>query len=518
VNPENPQAANRPDTVSATGTRILIGSAGQMAVRVLNMAALLFTSRLIGPSGLGSYGLVIAYIGAFSILSGLGVPTAHLKRISEGKDLGRCNGTFFAIRFVQISLVVLTVLCAYGFQKYLLGHGFESSSLEMLLLVLLLSRFLADLGQSLNYTFSARRETVKQWIPIVIGVAVDDALYILIALAAPSVVLLAWADVAMNLVILIGYLVLFRGYPLLKPTLEYFKLYATFAGPVLLIGMIETLYGVVDSLFVGFRGGTTELGLFLGATSIASIVGIIQVALGGLIFPTMSHNLRIGAVDRVHQLASTLDKVLVTFFIPALLLTWLFQEQIVVLVLGTAYRSSSVILVVLTAMVMVKALYTVYAGLLMARGELKRVLLIVAGSFVFYSLGNLLILKFYPARNVGVAIAFLKLATELFLFTAYRLNTRALIPFKGLLILLPHITIGFVLGLVSKLLISSIPSSPLNTILISTAVIVLYFGFLLATRGWSLADWRGLWQLARPSALKRYILFELAQKPGKVME
>jgi len=51
------------------------------------------------PEALGVIGFAMSFIAIFNIIGDLGFSGAHIKRISEGQDLGACIGTFAAIKF-----------------------------------------------------------------------------------------------------------------------------------------------------------------------------------------------------------------------------------------------------------------------------------------------------------------------------------------------------------------------------------------------------------------------------------
>ncbi|PJB21789.1 MAG: flippase, partial [Euryarchaeota archaeon CG_4_9_14_3_um_filter_38_12] len=46
------------------------------------------------PTALGIVAFAMSFLGMFAFISDLGFSGAHVKRISEGKDLGKCIGTY----------------------------------------------------------------------------------------------------------------------------------------------------------------------------------------------------------------------------------------------------------------------------------------------------------------------------------------------------------------------------------------------------------------------------------------
>jgi len=54
-------------------------------------------------------GFAISFLALFSVISKLGHPQAHIKRISEGKDLRSCIETFITIK-IPIPVLIFTVI------------------------------------------------------------------------------------------------------------------------------------------------------------------------------------------------------------------------------------------------------------------------------------------------------------------------------------------------------------------------------------------------------------------------
>ena len=74
---------------------------------IIGWIALLFVARKMGASALGEFSYALSLVGGFTFLAFFGFRMAHVKRISEGLDLGKCIGTFLSIRIVLISFMLL---------------------------------------------------------------------------------------------------------------------------------------------------------------------------------------------------------------------------------------------------------------------------------------------------------------------------------------------------------------------------------------------------------------------------
>jgi len=62
----------------------------------------------------------MGFVGLFNFIADLGFSSAHVKRISEGKDLGECIGTFATIKILLTVIMVALVIGGIAIWKYVL--------------------------------------------------------------------------------------------------------------------------------------------------------------------------------------------------------------------------------------------------------------------------------------------------------------------------------------------------------------------------------------------------------------
>lgn len=102
-----PQNSGSPGTSQSIARKTLLSSYVQVFNGVLGYLILFAVARSWGsfaPTALGIVSFGTAFVGMFSIISDLGFGNAHIKRVSEGQDLGRCLGTFAAIKLMLTGL------------------------------------------------------------------------------------------------------------------------------------------------------------------------------------------------------------------------------------------------------------------------------------------------------------------------------------------------------------------------------------------------------------------------------
>ncbi len=104
----------------------------QFFTRSLGWIGLVVLAKLWGgfaPEALGVIGFAMAFVGVFNIIADLGFGQAHVKRISEGKDLGTCIGTFFAIKMILTAAMAgISTSCHVFFWNMCFNQGFHDAT------------------------------------------------------------------------------------------------------------------------------------------------------------------------------------------------------------------------------------------------------------------------------------------------------------------------------------------------------------------------------------------------------
>ena len=104
-----------------------------------------------------------------------------MKRISEGQDLGKCIGTFLAIRLVLISFMLLVFASCYWFWTGYLGKQLYDIQTPGLLLTIVLY-YVVFLGLGvMTATFSGLKQSARVAIPNIVGTSLRSFLFIAVA-------------------------------------------------------------------------------------------------------------------------------------------------------------------------------------------------------------------------------------------------------------------------------------------------------------------------------------------------
>ncbi|GAG31508.1 unnamed protein product, partial [marine sediment metagenome] len=226
------------------------------------------------PEALGIIGFAMAFLAIFNFIAGLGFGAAHVKRVSEGKDLGTCIGTYATIKILLTVLMVTVVFASIFIWKNVFQGGFSDATTESVIIVFIVYYIFLNLRHIATFTFEGRKEIAKRQITGIFE-SVKTPLMILVALAGVSIIgvgispAVDWPQFlqpfqrfladhaieslamtyvfAMMAAFFVGMWFL-RKYPWKKPNWELFKSYFSFALPIMLISFIGVISLNIDKI------------------------------------------------------------------------------------------------------------------------------------------------------------------------------------------------------------------------------------------------------------------------------
>ncbi|MCK5636998.1 MAG: oligosaccharide flippase family protein, partial [Thermoplasmatales archaeon] len=118
-----------------------------------------------GPEALGTIGFAMSFVALFNVIAELGFSQAHVKRISEGKDLGTCIGTYAAIKLILTGVMTTIVFLALFIWKNVFDKNFSDATTESVIVVFIVYYIFVNLIQIALVTFAGRKEIAKRQIP-----------------------------------------------------------------------------------------------------------------------------------------------------------------------------------------------------------------------------------------------------------------------------------------------------------------------------------------------------------------
>jgi len=278
--------------------------------------ALFFITAYMSPGDYGIVSFALGFAGLFSIFGTLGFNNAHTKKVSEGKDLGKCIGTFLTTKALLTVLTVSLLIGTIFYWKFIMGRGFESPEHELAVYIVTGFWVLKLISDSFITTFSARKEIAKAEIPYLFGVVIRASATIYVALAGFGALALAFTHVAGQLALLMAVLFFFRKYPIKKPSLEYFKEYSKFAIPLAIVSVCSIIMTNIDKVLIQLFNSSVDVGYYSSAFRLSNFIHMFTLSIGALLFPTFSMLHANNDIAGIRKLASKSERYLSMIVFP----------------------------------------------------------------------------------------------------------------------------------------------------------------------------------------------------------
>ncbi|MCK5111907.1 MAG: flippase [Thermoplasmatales archaeon] len=263
-----------------------------VATNILNGAlgyvALFFITRYMSPEEYGLVAFALGFVTLFAIFGKLGYGNAHIKRVSEGKDLGTCIGTFLTIKIGLAGLMASVLIGAIFFWKVVMGQGFETSAHELAIYIMMGYWAIRLFAQSFITTFTAKKEIAKVQTTFLLETLVRVALIIYVAIAGFGAIALAFTYVAGEIGYFLLALYFFRRLPIKKPSKDYFKDYSKFAFPLIIVAVCSDIMTNIDKILIQLFWSSADVGYYFAAFRLSKFINMFTLAIGMLLFPTFS--------------------------------------------------------------------------------------------------------------------------------------------------------------------------------------------------------------------------------------
>ena len=87
--------------------KLILSYSTKIVIQFIQIAVTIVVARVAGPTVLGTVAFGWAFVSLFHFIADLGIGTAHIKLLSEGKDQASCIGTFARIKLFLIGSCLL---------------------------------------------------------------------------------------------------------------------------------------------------------------------------------------------------------------------------------------------------------------------------------------------------------------------------------------------------------------------------------------------------------------------------
>jgi len=332
----------------------------QLLNGLLGYIGLKFISLYMDPWEYGIIGFAYGFVSLFAILGSLGFDQAHIKRVSEGKDLGTCIGTFASIKFVLIGFVLIFTLLSIFIWKNVLGRGFETSLHEPAIYLLLVYFILHIITTIMTSTFNARKEISKTQIPLFLYNFIRILATIYIALNGLGVIALATTYLIGEIFNIIFVVYLFRNYPIKKPSIIIYKDYYNFAVHMAIVVVAYKIITNIDKVFIQLFWSSQQVGEYFAIFNLSQFIILFSSAISALLLPTVSAHHVKNNIKEIKNLVLKSERYLSMIVFPIIILLIVLAEPIIHILLSDKYLTALPILQILPVFVILAVLSSPY--------------------------------------------------------------------------------------------------------------------------------------------------------------
>lgn len=531
----------------ARKSALIVGT--QFFTRFLGWIALLVLAKLWGgfaPEAMGIIGFAMAFLAIFNIVADLGFSQAHVKRISEGKDLGTCIGTYAAIKIILIGLMVTVVFTSIYIWKNFFHGGFTDATTESVIFVFIIYYIFLNLSQIAISTFQGRKEIAKRQITGIFENIVKVPLEIFVAIAGVSIVgvsisprvnwpsflrplqqfiaVHAIGSLAMTYVfgVMTTFFVgiwLLRKYPLKRPNFNLFKSYFFFALPIMLISIISIISVNIDKVMIGYFWTSTEVGYYFTMQQILQIILILSSAISIVLFPTISEYHSTKNFEKIEGKVHLAERYISMVMIPAIVLIIVLVKPVISIMLNSAFLPAASVLITLTFFAFITSLNMPYSSLISginrpdiaAKVGVTICVTNITLNYLFIPEHGLLS-SFGVNGPTGAAIA--TVLSSLVGFFGLRLAAKRLTGIKLIQSHIPsHILAGFIMAGILYWINSLIPLVRWYHLLVFVGIgLAIYLGVLYAIKEFKKQDLLFFLDMLHPKEMLTYIKSELKVK------
>ncbi|MCK4364514.1 MAG: flippase [Thermoplasmatales archaeon] len=502
-----------------------------------------------GPEALGTIGFAMSFVALFNVIADLGFSQAHVKRISEGKDLGTCIGTYAAIKLLLTGLMATIVFAALFIWKNVFDKNFSDATTESVIVVFIIYYVFVNILQIALVTFAGRKEIAKRQIPQLFE-GVKTPLVILVALAGVNIAGIApavsWPEflqplqqfladhavgsLAMTYVfsIMAEFFVAFwflRKYPIKRPDWNLFKNYLSYAMPIMLFSVVGIISLNVDKIMIGFFWTNTEVGYYFTFQMILGIMSILYLAVGTVLFPTISEYHSFNNIPKIKELTHIAERYISMVVIPPLIVVIVFVYPVINIMLDSAFLPAASVLLVMMVYIFIFSVNRPYGTLI--RGMNRPDITVKIGlaicisnivlNFLFIPKDGLLS---FAGINGPTGAAIATTISTLVSFFGVRIAARRLSGIKLFQThTIRHIIAGLVMGGVLYYLGYQIALFPVinwyHLLMFAGLGLVIYISVLFILREFNKDDLKFFLDMLRPKEMLKYISSELKDDPKK---
>ena len=512
----------------ATSRKIALLFGAENINAIIGWIALLFVARKMGAEVLGEFSYAMSLVGGFTFIAFFGFRMAHVKRVSEGLDLGKCIGTFLSIRLFLISIMLVVFAFFYWLWTapeimYGVPFGKEFYDIKtpnLLLFILLYYIIFLAIGV-VRATFSGLEQSARVAIPNIVGTTIRSFLFICTAFLGWGVIWLAASELIGILIISIISLWYFRDYPISKPDKETFNSYKLFAFPVAAASIFGVLKQYLDKIFIGIFWAATDVGLYFGVQRIAIFIGTMALAIEEMLLPSVSKLHSKKGTEEIKSIIYNTERYVAMVCIPIVTMTVVWSSEIIEVFISREFLPATRILQLLALAALIRVVNRPWSIAL--RGSDRPDLTSMIS--IFSSIINILLMIILIPEEIphlglsnlpglgGEGAALAVLISELILSISLRIMCYSYLELKPQIHFFVQIFVAIIVGLGMWQIQMAVSVDRWYELFLFSALGGFLYVFVLAAAGaFTMKDFQFFWNTMNPKAMTSYIGDELKRK------
>lgn len=376
---------------------------------IFGYVGIFFILRYIGETDWGFVAFGIGFVGVLSLVGDLGYSTAHTIKISEGEDIGTCNGTFLSVKLFLGLLFVGLVIASLFIWTDVLHKGFENPIEYWIILSLIPYFFFQNFTGFMITYFKATLKSMRSSIPPLIEAVLRNSIFIVIALiihfsmgSTPDYRAALFLSSTYSFTFTIFFvvsLILGRPWKIKRPTTKMIKSYTLLALPLMLVASVGTVSGNIDKVVIQFFWHAQATGAFFTSQQVAKVVTTLSTSLSMFFLPLLVRHINLNEKTEMDKHIFDFERVmslyLLPFVVPLVVLAPYFMN-----IFTGAYIVYSGMLALLAMRAYLVAINTPYYSAIASRSRTSTIAKIDTSMVL---LNIVLILLFVPSQWFGIS-------------------------------------------------------------------------------------------------------------------
>lgn len=278
---------------------------------IFGYVGLFFVLRYIGATDWGFVAFGIGFVGVLSLVGDLGFSTAHTIKISDGEDIGVCNGTYLTVKLFLGLLFVALVVASLFVWTAILHKGFQDPIEYWIILSLIPYFFFQNFTAFTTTYFRATLKSMRASIPPLIEAMLRNSIFIVIAIVmhysagnSPNYQAALFISCTYSFTYTVYFAVsmlLGRPWKISKPTSKMFRAYTVLALPLMLVASVGAVSGNIDKVFIQFYWHADPTGAFFTSQQISNLVATLSTSLSMFFLPMLVRHINVNEKPELHK-------------------------------------------------------------------------------------------------------------------------------------------------------------------------------------------------------------------------